>query len=65
MESITISLPGESLLKLQDTAARLGVTPEELARMGIEELLAQPDEVFKQAIDYVLKKNVELYRRLA
>ena len=65
MESITISLPDESLLKLQDTAARLGVTPEELARMGIEELLAQPDEVFKQAIDYVLKKNVELYRRLA
>ena len=65
MSSITINLPDDSLNKLQEAADRLGVTPEELVRVSIEELLSQPEESFKQAIDYVLKKNAELYRRLA
>lgn len=53
------------MLKLQEVATRLRVTPEELARLSIEELLASPEETFQQAVDYVLKKNAELYRRLA
>ena len=65
MSTITIALTDDSLLKLQETATRLGVTPEELARVGIEELLSQPDEAFERAIDYVLAKNSELYQRLA
>ena len=65
MSSITIELPDDRLLKLKEIAVRLGITPEELARVSIEELLAQPDEKFKRASDYVLKKNEELYRRLA
>jgi antitoxin FitA len=65
MNSITINLPDEHLLKLREIAARLGVSPEDLARMSIEELLAQPEERFERAADYVLKKNEELYRRLA
>jgi antitoxin FitA len=36
-----------------------------LARAGVEELLARPEETYQRAIDYVLKKNAELYRRLA
>jgi hypothetical protein len=36
-----------------------------LARVGIEELLTRPDEAFKQAAEYVLQKNADLYRRLA
>ena len=31
----------------------------------VEELLARPEETCQRAIDYVLKKNAELYRRLA
>jgi len=65
MTSITISLPEDRLAKLREIAARLNVTPEDLARVGIEELLTQPDETFKQAAEYVLRKNSELYRRLA
>jgi plasmid stability protein len=65
MSSITVNLPDEHLLKLKEVAARLGVSPEDLARMSIEELLAQPEEGFERAADYVLKKNEELYRRLA
>lgn len=65
MSAITVLLPDDSLLKLREAADRLGVTPEELARAGIEELLAKPDDAFKRAADYVLRKNDELYRRLA
>lgn len=65
MSSITIDLSPERLLELQKLAARLGVRPEELARLSVEELLAQPDEAFEDAADYVLGKNRELYRRLA
>jgi hypothetical protein len=65
MSSITIDLPNHQLARLREIAARLGVSPEELARAGIEELLAQPEEKFERAADYVLKKNAELYRRLA
>jgi len=65
MTSITITLPEDRLAKLREIAARLQVTPEDLARVGIEELLTRPDEAFKQAAEYVLQKNADLYRRLA
>lgn len=65
MASISVTLPNDRLLKLQEIAARLGVTPEDLVRVSIEELLARPDDAFQQAVDYVLNKNAELYRRLA
>jgi hypothetical protein len=65
MATISITLPEDRLLKLRETALRLGVTPEELVRVSVEELLARPTEEFQQAVDYVLKNNKELYRRLA
>ncbi len=65
MTSITITLPEDRLAKLREIAARLNVTPEDLARVGIEELLTRPDEAFKRAAEYVLQKNSDLYRRLA
>ena len=65
MNTITITLSNERLAKLQAIAARFHISPEELARAGVEELLARPEETCRRAIDYVLKKNVELYRRLA
>jgi predicted transglutaminase-like cysteine proteinase len=65
MSSITIDLPEEHLSKLREIAGRMGVSVEDLARMSIEELLAQPKEDFGRAADYVLNKNAELYRRLA
>ncbi len=65
MTTITIRLPDEDLRKLEEVAARFQVTPEELARLSIEDLLARPDEPLRQAIEYTLQKNSELYRRLA
>jgi len=65
MSSITINLQDEQVVRLQEIANRLGISVEDLARMSIVELLAAPDERFEQAADYVLKKNEDLYRRLA
>ncbi|MDQ2996026.1 MAG: ribbon-helix-helix domain-containing protein [Chloroflexota bacterium] len=64
MTTITITLPDERVLTLKERAAHLGVTPEELVRVSIEELLARPADDFQRAVDYVLKKNADLYRRL-
>ena len=65
MSSITINLADEQLARLQEIAERFGLSAEQLARISIEELLARPDDKFERAADYVLKKNEELYRRLA
>ena len=65
MSSITVALPEEHLVKLSEMAKRLGVLPEELVRVSIEELLSRPEADFENAVDYVLNRNAELYRRLA
>jgi branched-subunit amino acid aminotransferase/4-amino-4-deoxychorismate lyase len=65
MATLIITLPDEHLQRLKEVANRLNITPEELARVGVEELLARPGENFQNALDYVLKKNEELYKRLA
>ena len=65
MTTITISLPDDRLQKLREIATRFSVAPEELVRVSIEELLTHPEEDFRRALEYVLSKNAELYRRLA
>lgn len=65
MNALTITLPDDRLLELQEKAARLRVSAEDLVRVSIEELLTQPDEAFREALEYVLKKNARLYQRLA
>jgi len=65
MSTLTIALSEERLLKLQEIARRFQIAPEELVRVSIEELLLLPEEDFRQALDKVLRKNAELYKRLA
>ncbi|NEQ18785.1 MAG: DNA-binding protein [Microcoleus sp. SIO2G3] len=65
MNTITIHIPDDRLLKLQETASRLGVSIEELVLMGVEQLVKQPEASFQDAMGYVLKKNADLYKRLA
>ncbi len=65
MSTISITLSDDRLEKLREIAKRFNVAPEDLARVSIEELLTRPDESFQQAADYILKKNTDLYRRLA
>jgi predicted transcriptional regulator len=65
MSTLTITLSDDWLDKLREIAERFNVKPEDLARVSIEDLLAQPEEAFQRAADYILHKNAELYRRLA
>jgi hypothetical protein len=62
---LSIDLSPVQADRLRLEAERLGLTPEDLARAAIADLLAATGEDFKAAADRVLKKNKELYRRLA
>ena len=65
MTTLTIVLPEGPMLRLKELAAEAGVAPEELLRASVEQWLVRPKDDFTQAAGYVLKKNAELYRRLA
>lgn len=65
MTSITIPIEDESLKKLAKRASEYGISPEQLALATLEEMLGRQDDEYKRALEYVLKKNAELYRRLA
>jgi hypothetical protein len=51
--------------RLRQEAERLKITPEELARAALTDLLSERDQDFKIAAQRVLQKYSELYRRLA
>jgi plasmid stability protein len=65
MSDITITLPEERRAKLRERAAAYGISAEELVRASIDNLIGGPDEEFEKAADFVLKRNEELYQRLA
>ena len=65
MTDLTIALSNDLMTKLQELAKQHNVTPEDLVRASVEELVASPEEAFQAALDYVLQKNEQLYHRLA
>lgn len=62
---ITIELSDQQAERLQRTATSLGIEADELARATIADAIAQPLEDFRQAAEIVLRKNKQLYERLA
>ena len=62
---LSIELTEAEDTKLRDEATRLGVEPEALARAALADLLSNEDNDFRAAAEHVLRKNEELYRRLA
>lgn len=65
MEHLTITLPDEVASQLRTVAKNSGVKPEEFLLASLQEKLATLDAEFVDAMRYVLKKNAELYKRLA
>jgi predicted transcriptional regulator len=65
MTTITITLPADHKQQLAELAGQLGVSMEDLIRLSIESLIAQPQQAVDEAAAYVLAKNAELYTRLA
>jgi predicted transcriptional regulator len=65
--TLTLELSDEMLEHLRTLSMEKKTQPEELAVMALGEYLAksrQPSDL-DEAIDHVLDKNAELYRRLA
>ena len=65
MSTITITLSDEKLLALRKLADDLGVKPDELIRLSVDDLITRSDSAFEKAVTKVLEKNAELYERLA
>ena len=63
--TLNLELDQQQTQRLQDVARRLNVSVNDLAKAAINDLLAKPESDFEQAAVRVLKKNVELYKRLA
>ena len=63
--TLNLELDEQQIQRLQEAARRLNVSVNELAKAAIDDLLAKPETDFEQAASRVLKKNAELYRRLA
>jgi hypothetical protein len=62
---ITIDLSLAQAERLRHEAERLGLAPEDLARAALADLLVTRDDDFRAVAERVLRKNEELYRRLA
>jgi Mn-dependent DtxR family transcriptional regulator len=60
VESITLTLSDSEMVQVKALAEKMRVTPEEVVKMILEQRLRYED-----AVDHVLEKNAELYRRLA
>ena len=65
MESVIVNLTDQLAIKVKEAASKIGISPEEFIKSGVEEKLLLLDSDFRNAIEHVLNKNAELYRRLA
>jgi hypothetical protein len=65
MAARTINITEQQLQKLQSLTQKLGISTEELLSASLEDLLNYQKSEFNQAASYVLRKNAELYQRLA
>ena len=63
--TLNLELDEQQAQQLQEAARRLNVSVNDLAKAAINDLLAKPDSDFERAATRVLKKNAELYKRLA
>ena len=64
VSTLTFSIPEDKAEQLSVVARELGVPVEALLQRITDDFLAS-QEAFQSAAEYVLKKNAELYRRLA
>ncbi len=62
---LAIELSDEQQRRLAEIAARLNVPAEALAEAAVRELITQPGQDFEEVASRLLKKNRELYERLA
>lgn len=64
MVTLTIEINEDKLSRLKSAADELGMPIEQYVAKTIDSALVRK-ELVNSTFDYVLKKNAELYRRLA
>ena len=62
---LSLELSDAQAGRLREEAERFGVQPEQLALAAVSDLLSAEGADFASAVERVLIKNRELYRRLA
>ena len=62
---LSVEITGPIEQQLAEAAKRLNVSADDLAAAAVRDLVAGLDEEFSRVAARVLKKNRELYRRLA
>ena len=65
MTRITVEIDDHNAALLKDKASKFGLLPDQFVVASIEDLLSQPESEFETAMRRVLRKNQELYKRLA
>jgi antitoxin FitA len=65
MKTITLTLEDKKIEQLQKKAIELGLSLDDLVVAIFDDLLSKPDDEFNNAMNYILKKNVNLYKKLA
>lgn len=65
MATITVEIEDSKAALLREKAEKYGLLPDEFITASIEDLIAQPEPKFEEAMRKVLSKNKELYKRLA
>ncbi len=65
MKSLEVQIEEPTIDRLEAAAGKLGITPEELLLVSVEEKLERLDKSFRAVVDEVVTKNAELYKRLA
>ena len=63
--TLNLTLTEEEMHSLQEMAKEMGMTPVEVVKKTLSQLLIPRKLSFEEAKDRVLKKNAELYRRLS
>ena len=64
MANLTIHLDDEQIQTFQQIARQLGLSVEDLVQLSVGEYVSR-NAKFERVAEAVLKKNEELYRRLA
>ncbi|HMB30303.1 MAG TPA: hypothetical protein VKN82_00605 [Desulfohalobiaceae bacterium] len=65
MARITVEIDDSKAALLREKADKFGILPDQFVTASIEDLIGQPEPEFENAMQKVISKNKELYKRLA
>ncbi len=65
MQTITIKIDDEKKSKLQEKADKIGIKIEDFINITLDDFLYENETDLENKINYIFKKNNDLYERLA